>query len=480
MYNFVLNFISSSLNKIYQSPYYQFLSVTITDIVFLIFIAIILVIAANIFAKNKKKTDLRYDYFMIGLTLKLGSVIVFCILYLTIYGGDSLAYFHNMQVLRNLFYQNPAKYFDILFNGINKGNIFFFNNETGLPTYMWKDSGSFFVSRLLSPLTILFGNSFIIISFIVAYITYWGNWKLFLFFSEKHPALTKEMAIAALFIPSVLFWGSGIMKDTIIIFCMTYLLVSFSNLLKTKNIFVNIMVLVICSWCIIAIKPYIIVALLPTFFIWMGYERFQKIKMKLLKSILIPVLIIGIFGGVFFTFSRLAQNLGYFGSYDSMVDRAKLVQTDLLRGEQYGENNYYIGEITGSTSNMIQLFPLAVVAGLFRPYLWEARNIFMLMSGVENFLILLLVLSVFLKRKVGVVFSIIGKDAFLLGLMVFIIFLAFGIGLSTSNFGALVRYRIPLMPVLVASMLIVRYQYKEYMKQFEKKDTTFFTPLGKR
>ena len=64
--------------------------------------------------------------------------------------------------------------------------------------------------------------------------------------------------------------------------------------------------------------------------------------------------------------------------------------------------------------------------------------------------------------------------------MVFIIFLAFGIGLSTSNFGALVRYRIPLMPVLVASMLIVRYQYKEYMKQFEKKDTTFFTPLGKR
>ena len=33
-------------------------------------------------------------------------------------------------------------------------------------------------------------------------------------FCEEYPRMTKELAIAFLFIPSVIFWGSGIMKDT--------------------------------------------------------------------------------------------------------------------------------------------------------------------------------------------------------------------------------------------------------------------------
>ena len=39
----------------------------------------------------------------------------------------------------------------------------------------------------------------------------------------------------------------------------------------------------------------------------------------------------------------------------------------------------------------------------------------------------------------------------------FSLFFAFSVGLSTSNFGSLVRYKIPSIPYFVASMYIIQY-----------------------
>jgi hypothetical protein len=464
----------------YTSIDYPFLTVTLSDIIFTFLIVLLMILGAFIYQKNKITKDSRYRFFTVGFIVKIFSVLAFCTIYLTVYGGDTLSYFHNMQVLNHLLLKNPNEYFDIIINGIDGTSLYYFTHDTGMPSYMWKDSSSFFVSRLLSPLALISGNSFLVSSVLVAGISYYGSWKLFFFLSEKHPALTKEMAISALFIPSVLFWGSGIMKDTIIVFCMSFALITADRMVQLKINAKNMLIFIFCAWLILIIKPYIVVALLPTIFIWMGYNQFKKIKHKMIKYVITPFVIAGVFGGILFTYSRLAQDLGKYSDFDSMINRAKVVQEDLLRAEQYGENNFYIGEITGTVANMLELFPQALMAGLFRPYIWEAGNIFMLISGVENLIILLLVIAVFFKRKIGKVFHLIGDDPFLLGLMVFVIFLAFGIGLSTSNFGALVRYRIPLMPLLIASMFILRYYYKQHMKQFSKRADVFFSPLGKK
>ncbi len=54
----------------------------------------------------------------------------------------------------------------------------------------------------------------------------------------------------------------------------------------------------------------------------------------------------------------------------------------------------------------------------------------------------------------------------------FSIFLAFAIGISTSNFGSLVRYKIPAMPFYVASLFIINHYNKLRDKRLYK--TEFF------
>jgi hypothetical protein len=41
------------------------------------------------------------------------------------------------------------------------------------------------------------------------------------------------------------------------------------------------------------------------------------------------------------------------------------------------------------------------------------------------------------------------------------LFFAFAVGLSTSNFGSLVRYKIPAIPFFVASLMITNFYYLE-------------------
>ncbi len=423
--------------------------------IFVVLIFMVVVFMGRIYAIDKIQKENHFKYFLPALIIKMLSSLSFCIIYMTAYGGDTLSYFHNMQVMRNLFFESPLQYFEILIKGIDSTSFYYFNNTTGMPSYMWKDSSSFFVSRLLSPIAIISGNSFLVSSLIVSVISFLGLWQLYTLLIKKFPSLRFRMAIACLFMPSVLFWGSGIMKDTIVIFCMCIVIVVFEQLMKLKFNLLRFLWFLICAWGIIIIKPYIIVALLPTLFVWLFYNQYLKMKKGFIKSAMIPVFLVLIFGGVLFTFSRLSSSMGHFGSIDTMVDRAKIIQEDLIREEQYGSNFFYIGEISGETSQLVKLFPNAVLAGLFRPYLWEVKNFFMLLSGLENFAILLMTLIVFFRRKAFAAFRIIGNDPFLLGIMIFVIFLAFGIGLSTSNFGALVRYRIPLMPLFVAGLFII-------------------------
>ena len=54
--------------------------------------------------------------------------------------------------------------------------------------------------------------------------------------------------------------------------------------------------------------------------------------------------------------------------------------------------------------------------------------------------------------------SIIFQDPYQLFCMIFTLILAFGIGLSTANFGALVRYKIPFMPFFVSMFFIMNWR----------------------
>lgn len=80
----------------------------------------------------------------------------------------------------------------------------------------------------------------------------------------------------------------------------------------------------------------------------------------------------------------------------------------------------------------------------FRPYLWEARNPVVMLGAIESSIFLALFIFILYKLKWHLFTPLKGKYL-LSGLVIFIIIFGFAVGFTSYNFGALGRYKIPIM-----------------------------------
>ncbi|MFI5151017.1 MAG: hypothetical protein ACHQRM_14875, partial [Bacteroidia bacterium] len=104
---------------------------------------------------------------------------------------------------------------------------------------------------------------------------------------------------------------------------------------------------------------------------------------------------------------------------------------------------------------------LAIAASLFRPYLWDVKNPVMLLSALENTYILILTVFLLIRLKVFTFFNLILRTPMLLFSVLFSLFFAFSVGIATSNFGSLVRLKIPCLPFYVSSLFILKHFYDQ-------------------
>lgn len=421
--------------------------------------------------QRKIKTNPAYKYYIPGLVVKMLAAVIFCFIYTFYYGyGDTVDYFVGGRSMGNLMVADFDHYMQIMLTQKQPWYYYgYFTNETGFaPYFMWKDPHTFFVIKCVSLIVNIAFKSFLATAILLAALSYVGVWKLYLFFTHYYPKMTKELAIAVLFIPSVIFWGSGIMKDTFTFASSCWFIYSvFKIFVKKEQIPLHIFTTLITAFIILSIKPYIFVALMPGTLIWVFYQRMRKIKSQFFKILLFPIIIIVLFGINTLLFSGIKDYLGEFGSYDNIVKRAQIIKDDLTREEQYGKNYYDVGTIGGGAGDMISSVPKALMAGLFRPFLWEAASPVMMMSGLENTILLLL--TIYLIIKIGFIkfFTQIFADPVLVFSFTFMLFFLFGVGLATANFGALVRYKIPAMPFFAATLLILYGKMKEKQKDEE-------------
>ena len=439
---------------------YPDITLTLYDL----FIAIVILIITGGwgYMVQSKSNDLLYRFYSKAMLLKVVSGMIFAILYMTAYSGDTLDYFHGMNCLNNVAKDNLSHYFDLLLNGNQKEYFSYFNADTLYPArHMWLDPKSFFVIRFLSPFALLGFGSYLITTMIISWVSFFFMWKMYVTFARLYPKIDWKIAIAILFMPSVLFWGSGILKDTIIICAVSVFTTSFLRMaINGKfNIF-SILAIIIASWFMLSIKAYVFVATIPGAAIWFAHGRILKIKSRFFRYASYPFMITILLTAAIFLLSKMGASLGEYGSMDKMVEKAQITQEDLKRGEQYGNNYYDLGKIENSPSGILKLMPQAIIAGLYRPFIWESHNPFVALSGIENLFTLFLTLSILYRTRVYKMFSYIGKDPILIFSLLFTLMFAFGIGLASANFGALVRYRIPGLPFLMLSLFIIDHYLK--------------------
>jgi hypothetical protein len=435
----------------------------------MLYILIIIVVVVNIQKRNIKKFNY-YKYFLLGMIAKIIGAIVFCNIYVYYYkNGDTLGYHDDANAMINLLIKSPADFLRILMNiGSFQEQYSCFDYETGFPGYLnVRENAAMNTVRFVIPIELLGMRSYLVSSIVMAVISFSGIWKLYSVFCECYPELYRQFAVAILFIPSVLFWGSGILKDSLTLAAAGWYFYSFYKIFIVKNkSYSHILTLIISISIIIAIKPYVFVGLLPGSLIWGIWSRLISIKSIFLRFLVTP-LVIGLgFSLGFLMWSATNANLGEYGSLDSMVSKAYISYVD-LKSEHYHGNSFDLGEYDPTLSGLLSRFPIATMTGLFRPYLWEAKNPVMIISGLENFLFLFYIIYFLLRRPVAFIGSLFTNPLVLFSI-IFGVSFAFSVAISTSNFGAMVRLRIPAIPFFLSGIILATNLKKDDYKFISK------------
>lgn len=436
--------------------------ITLLD-VFVTLIILIIVIASS-----SKKVTLNiekkpyYKFYKTGLILKMLGASSFCLIYLFYYsGGDTTNYFIGAKAMYNVIWESPADYLFIMFNSNERIAWSKFSIDTGYPPhYMFRDSRTYLVMKITSLICFIAQGGFLSTTILLSIFSYKLLWGLYEIIVIRYLSIQKELAFSFLMIPSVVFWGSGIMKDTFTFSASCYAFCGVYNIfIAKKDRFKNVLYLSVAVYIILSIKSYILFALLPGLIVFTNFERIKNVGSVFTKIIIIPVIFIGF---IFLLKVILVDFSDMFGRYssDRILEEAAIQQQDLKR-DVYGSNSFDIGEFEPTIGGVLAKFPVAVNAAVFRPYLWETGSATMLMSGIENLIISLV--SIYLLVIVGPIkiVNYIFKDPYLIFCLLFTLILGFGVGLSTSNFGALVRYKIPFMPFFMSLLFIINAKRKK-------------------
>lgn len=436
-------------------------------------IAVVAVLVILVFAFFRSNSGLKkqplYKYYLSGLWLKLFGSLAFAMYYANyLDGGDTVSYWYGAEALKNLFYQNPSLYFQELFGETNWTTYYNrYNENTGWPlTSIYRSARHFNTCRIASLVAIVVPFSFLGQTFAMGFLAYHATFKLYITFVRNFPHLEKQLRLGILYIPSVLFWCSGIMKDTIVLMGVCNIVYETDRFLsRTENkkrlrFFIRI---IFWGWLIFLVKPYVVIAMAPAWLAWMNYETIKRIQSPVLKYYLLPFVVIGTFTLAFYLYVN-SSGKGEFAA-DNIMEKALVSRNDFATNVTYGKNRARVEVIDNPTSdNILRAVPESIIMGLFRPFVWEARSPAIFMSALENFFLLAYFILALFKLKLFGLLGFIRSHPLLLFSVLFSIVLAFVVGFTTPLFGAMVRFRTPFLPFWVAFMIVAIYHIRSLPK----------------
>ena len=421
------------------------------------FLGIVYTIAYRI--RNKKysqKNPLR-KYYIPALTIKIFGAIFIGLVYGYYYkSGDTFYYFNQAQVLNSSFNESPGKWINLLFHIPKSTDENYYNYISQIEWY--KDLASYTVVSITAFLSIFTFNTYLPTAILFAFISFSGIWALFRTFTFLYPSLIRPIAIAILFIPSVFVWGSGIFNDTICLFALGWLTYgTFRFLVQKDYSFGNIIISALSFFLIAKVKLYILLGFAPALLMWIFFNYTQRIKNKSQKIFVKFIFIAIVIGGFLFFMQQFANDLGKY-SLENVAKTSKNTGGYIywISGDE--GSVYDLGDFSPTISGMLSKFPLAVNVTLFRPYVWEAKKIIVLFSSLEAILFLFLTIKILFTIGLAKIWQSISSDPTIQFCLIFSLIFAFAVGISSYNFGALSRYKIPCLPFFALALILIYYK----------------------
>lgn len=409
--------------------------------------------------KKYPKAHPLHKYYLPGLWVKFGGAVFIGLIYAYYYkGGDTFVYFNYARVVNSSLEESFETWVKLLLRVSPNTDPKLYPYASQIEFY--NDPASYAVISITAILGLLNFTSYLPIALLFAYISYTGIWAMFKTFYSFYPKLVKQLAIAFLFVPSVLVWGSSIFKDTVCMFGLGWMTYTTFRIFVNKDLSLkNFLLLALSFYMVAVIKIYILLAFLPALLLWLLLSYSHKVKNTVLRIMLTTMVLGFVVFGFFYFSTRFSKELNRY-SLENIVSTAESTRGWIVYSSGDEGSAYDIGKIDPSLTGIMSTFPEGVAVTLYRPFLWEVKKPIMFLSAFESFTFIILTLMVFFRNGIFVTFKKIFNDANLLFFFTFALIFAFAVGISTGNFGTLSRYKIPCMPYFAALLLVLFYQSK--------------------
>lgn len=416
------------------------------------FVLLPLYLFAFYFFVKRKAVSLTDDkmrrIFLISFGLRMLGSVAYVLLVQYYYGfGDSMTYYRGSDYLVGQLWDNPAnfKYFFAPATEFQQ----WYNAEVGdigLSGYLGISSSNI-IMKISAILAFVSFNKFMIISLFFGLFSFAGQWKLFQVFNDYNKGKNlKLLAYAVLYSPSIWFWGSGLMKDSICLGATGFIIsILYNNFVKKNIRFGQWLFLFVCLLLVYTVKNYIVIIIFVIIVIVMFVRYLQSLKNMFTRALLIfSFLILTI---LILNFADFTSQIN--GLVEESVLQVKTFQSQYQSIQSQDETSkagFDIGNINESLTGLILKSPSAIFTCLYRPFLWESRKLIILLTSLESTFLLLVTLYLLFKTRFTGFFVILFSNSFYLFSFLVSILFALVIGFTTFNFGSIVRYKIILLP----------------------------------
>ena len=342
-------------------------------------------------------------------------------------GGDTWTYFEEAKKLSLLATSDFSQFRE----------LFLASNDTSTVThFLYVHDRSFLFVKIVSLLNLVSGNNYWVTASYFSLVSFFSSWFLFIQLRRFAPDSTRAAVLAIFLFPSILFWSSGLLKETLAMAAVYYLTAVLIQLLCGAKVRLMQWALVFLSvWIGWSIKYYwlgiFIAAWLSCLFVFILTKN-RKISQR--KSGL------GWLG--LFLLLAAGASFAHPNFHLERVMEVIVSNHDLSVLQSKGNDYIHYYDLLPTVASMAVNSPWALFSALFRPMPFEASGLPSVLASMENLIIFVLAVSYLASARKK-------SPPFVIPLFVFSVVLCVFLALSTPNFGTLSRYRVGFLPFMI-------------------------------
>ncbi|MEI7581036.1 hypothetical protein [Runella sp.] len=425
----------------------------------------------------RKITNNEFHLFEKGLCIWLIGNSSFFLLFYLYYGwGDTFNYyFYGLHLLRYLI-DYPSAFLEIYFSDdISQLSLVSYPYYSFMPNVLLMNNhANFFVAKVISIGLIFTLGSYITLSFILTLFSFTGCWLIYTVFRNLYPAISSLLYYSTLLLPNLIFWGNGITKEALYFGGMGFTFFNFYRYFILKQKGGSVIILIISgSYIIYSVKSYVFYCFFPSLLLWIllrySYQDKRSQKMALLLLFSIILFTLGL--SLVFDFNSLISSL----AINSILESAQNYGNQVYELSEISDgSSYTLSEFEPSVSGTIGIIPEIISTALFRPYIWEIKKPINLFNALEGLLLMGTLIYLFIKIGIWTIAKIIIKSPNILFCFAFSLIFLTGVGISSLNFGALVRYKLPGEVFFIVGLCIIYHEGCQKLKLNEENNTIYY------